>query len=147
MPDSSPGLRRAARRLLAAEAGGEERSAEHLAAASGRLLDRLSERLAEVIGPAGVQALVLRALKLHTREFPFLDERIVPQDQGDSPDERLRACLHQQEPHVITNVSTALFATVMGLLVTIIGERLAGSLLREVWPEIASDAELQETEE
>jgi len=61
---ATPRLRRAATRLLAHEAGGEPATSEALAAAAGRLLDRLSARLAEVIGPLGVEAIFLRAVKL-----------------------------------------------------------------------------------
>ena len=75
---ATPRLRRVARRLLAHEAGGAPATSEALAAASARVLDRLSRRLAEVIGPAGVEAILLRAVTLRKAEFPFLDERIVP---------------------------------------------------------------------
>lgn len=148
MPKVMSRLRRAAGRAVAIEAGDGERTAEDLAAASGRLLDRLSGRLAEVIGPAGVQALFLRALKLQARDSPFLDERVLVRAEGESAGERLHACLRQQEPRAITDAATGLFATFMDLLVTVIGERLGWSLLREALPEsVGSDAELQETEE
>ena len=113
---ATPRFRRVATRLLAHEAGGEPIQSETLAAASARLLDRMSYRLAEVIGPAGVQALLLRAVKLRKREFAFLDERIVPRAQGDSVAEPLRACLQQQDPEVIQEVSVMLVATFIGLL-------------------------------
>ena len=47
---ATPRLRQIATRLLAHEMGGEPATAASLAAASGRLLDRLSFRLAEVAG-------------------------------------------------------------------------------------------------
>lgn len=59
---ATPRLRHAAVRLLAHEAGGEPATSEALAAASARLHDRLSTRLAEVIGSDGVQAIFLRAV-------------------------------------------------------------------------------------
>jgi hypothetical protein len=141
-------LRRAATRLLAHEAGGEPATSETLAAASGRLLDRLSYRLAEVIGPAGVQAIFLRAVKLRKREFAFLDERIVPRELGDALATQLRDCLREQEPHVIREVSVILFATFAGLLATVIGDRLSWSLLHQIWPDtLRPDADLQEAAE
>jgi hypothetical protein len=148
MRDATSRLRRAATRLLAHEAGAEATTSEVLSAASGRLLDRLSHRLAEVIGPAGVEAIFLRAVKLRKPEFPFLDERIVPRVPGESLAEPLRACLREREPEVIREVSVALFATFAGLLETVIGDRLAWSLLQQVGPDpLLPEAELLEAEE
>jgi hypothetical protein len=140
-------LCRVATRLLAHEAGGEPATSETLAAASGRLLDRLSNRLAEIIGPVGVEAIFLRAVKLRTSEFAFLDERIIPRELGDVLAQQLRDCLLEQEPSVIREVSVVLFATFAGLLATVIGDRLSWSLLRQIWPDILAEADLQEAEE
>jgi hypothetical protein len=140
--------RRAATRLLAHEAGAEPSTSENLAAASARLLDRLSRRLAQVIGQAGVKAVFLRAVNLRKREFPFLDEGIVPLERGEGMAEPLRACLQKQTPEVIREVSVTLFATFAGVLVTVIGDRLTLSLLQQIWPDtLLPEAELQETEE
>lgn len=141
-------LRRAATRLLAHEAGGEPATSETLAAASARLLDRLAHRVALVIGPVGVQAIFRRAVKLRKPEFAFLDERIIPPERGDSLAEPLRACLREQEPEVIQEVSVILFATFAGLLANVIGDRLTWSLLQQIWPDtLLPDTELQEAEE
>lgn len=147
MPYATPSLRRIATRLLAHEMGGQPATAESLAAASVQLLDRLSARLAEVIGPAGVQAIFLRAVKLRKPEFPFLEERLVPQGSGQGLAESLRAHLQGQEPEAIQEVSVILFATFAGLLATVIGDRLTRSLLQQIWPDTLPEAELQETEE
>jgi hypothetical protein len=139
MNHATPRLRRAMMQLFRHEAGGDQGSSEDMAAVSARLLDRMSQRLSEVIGRAGVEALLLRAVKLRKADFPFLDERT-----SDS----LRACLQEQPPAVIREVSVALFATVAGLLATVIGERLAWGLLRDVWPEtLRSETEFQEAPE
>ena len=140
-------LRRVAARLLAGEAGGEPATSETLVAASSRLLDRLSHRLAEVIGPAGVEAILLRAVKLRRAEYSFLDEAIVPRARGESLAEPLRACLRDQPPEVVQEVSVILFATVVGLLAFVIGDRLAWSLLQQIWPDTLPQAEWQEAEE
>lgn len=145
---ATPLLCRAATRLLAHEAGGEPATSETLAAASGRLLDRLTDRLAEVLGPVGVQAIFLRAVKLRKSEFAFLDERIVPRERGDSLAQQLRDCLREQEPNVIQEVSVILFATFAGLLATVIGDRLSWSLLHQIWPDtLPAEADLQEAAE
>ncbi len=127
--------------------GGQPATSESLAAASAELLDRLSVRLSEVIGPAGVQAIFLRAVKLRKPEFPFLEERIVPQGSGPGLGESLRAHLQGQEPEAIQEASVILFATFAGLLATVIGDRLTRSLLQQIWPDTLPEAELQETEE
>ncbi len=145
---ATPHLRRAAMRLLARETGGAPATAEILAAASGRLLDTLFQRLAQVIGPAGVRSILLRAVKLRQAEFAFLDERIVSGDGGASLTEPLRACLQEHEPEVIREVAVTLFATVAGLLANVIGDRLTWSLLEQIWPDtLPPRSEVQETEE
>ena len=144
---ATPPLRRIAARLLAHEMSGQPATSETLAAASGRLLERLSARLAEVIGPAGVRAIFLRAVKLRTPEFPFLDARAVPQSPGERLAEPLRARLQEQPPETIQEASVILFATFAGLLAAVIGDRLTGSLLQQIWPDTLPEAELQETEE
>jgi hypothetical protein len=144
--EGPPHLRRSAIWLLVHEAGGERATSEHLAEASARLLEKLSEHLAQVIGRAGIEALWLRAVKLRKSEFPFLDERLLSRDHA-RPGEPLRACLQEQQPEVIREAWGALFATVVGLLTTVIGDRLARALLQGAWPEtLFSDAEPQETD-
>jgi hypothetical protein len=145
---ATPRLRRAATRLLTHEAGGQPATSENLAAASGRLLDALSQQLAHVIGDSGVQAVFLRAVNLCRSEFPFLDARTLDPEPGQGMAEPLRAGLQAQAPEVIRAATVTLFATVAGLLATVIGDRLAWSLLQQVWPHtLISEAGLQETEE
>jgi hypothetical protein len=144
----TPRFRRVAIRLLAHEAGEEPTTSDVLASAAARLLDKLTRRLAEVIGPAGVQAIFVRAVKLQRPEFAFLDERIVPGERGGSPAESLGACLREQDPEVVQEISVILFATFVGLLATVIGERLSLSLLQQSWPDtLLPDTERQEAEE
>lgn len=146
---ATPRLRRAATRLLAQETGGGPATSESLAAASGRLLDKLSQGLAQVIGPAGVQSIFLRTVRLRKSEFPFLDERIVPSASRGSLAEPLHACLQEHEPEVIREASVALFATFAGLLANVIGDRLTWSLLQQIWSDtlLPRTELLQETEQ
>ena len=144
---ATPRLRDAVTQLLALEIGGAPATTETLAAASGRLLDKLSRQLAQVIGPAGVQSILLRAVRLRQSEFAFLDTRIVPGDSRASLAEPFRACLLEQEPEVIREVSITLFATFTGLLGTLIGDRLTWNLLRQIWPDtLLPRTEHRETE-
>jgi hypothetical protein len=129
-------------RLLAHEAGEDPGTSEHLAAASGRLMDRLLEHLARVIGRAGIEALWFRAVKLRKPAFPFLDEGILARENT----KPLRVCLQEQEPEVIREVAVMLFATIAGLLETVVGEALTWKLLQSAWPDILlGKAGLQET--
>jgi hypothetical protein len=131
----TPRMRPALTRLLIHEAGGDGANSQELAAASGRLLDRLSERLSVVIGRAGVEAILLRAVKLRKVDSPFLDERMFSREQDGRAGDFLRACLQEQASDTVREASVTLFATFAGLLATVIGEKLARSLLRDVWPE------------
>lgn len=145
---ATPRLRRAVAQLLALETSGAPATAETLAAAAGRLLDTLCQRLADVIGPAGVQSILQRAVKLGKSEFAFLDERIVPGESRDSLAEPLRAALQEHEPDVIREVSVTLFATFLGLLANVIGDRLTWSLLQQSWPDtLLPRTDRQEIEE
>ena len=144
---AKPHLRHAAMRLLAHEGGGDRTTSEHLAAASARVLDRLSAHLARVIGRAGMEALWFRAVKLRKPEFPFLDERILA-TENTGPGKPLSACLQEQEPEVIREVAVMLFATIAGLLATVVGEALAWKLVQSAWPDILSgEGDLQEVQE
>ena len=145
---ATPRLRRAAVLLLAQETAGAPATSETLAAASGHLLDTLSQRLADVIGPAGVHAVFLRAIRLQQSEFPFLDERIFHSDNRESLTEHLRACLQEHAPDLIRAASVMLFATVTGLLANVIGDRLTWSLLAQIWPDtVLPGSKPQETQE
>ena len=145
---TTPRLRRAATRLLAKETDGAPATSERFAAASGRLLETLCQRLAQVLGPAGVRSILLRAVKLRRPEFAFLDERIVSGDDADSLAEPLRVCLREHEPEVIRTVWVSLFATFGGLLANVVGEELTWSLLQQTWPEtLLLEPEAEETEE
>jgi hypothetical protein len=132
---ATPRLRGAAARLLEHEAGGDQATAEELAAAAGRLLEGLWQRLAQVIGPGGVEAILLRTVALRRVEFPVLDQGIVPGRNSERPGEVFRTRLQPLEPDVIKNVSIILVATFVGLVATVIGDRLAWSLVRDLWPD------------
>lgn len=142
-------LRRILLRCLANEGGGDQAPSAARAVAAGRLLERMVERLSFVIGSLGVRALLLRALALSRREFAFLDgEHLVPLERSDGLGEPLRACLEAQAPDVVTKATLTVFTTVVDLLVSAIGSRLAWNLLRDVWPDsLRPDIEPQENEE
>jgi hypothetical protein len=134
MQYATPRLRQAALELLARESGGNGAGSDILAGASGRVLDELSRQLAQVIGRAGVQALLLRAIRLQKIKYPLLDESLLsPRDE--TAGEAFRLCLLGEKPEMITEISVNLVATFGGLLAVLIGDRLAWNLLREAWPD------------
>lgn len=147
--DREQGLRRSLAHLLEHEAGKDSVTSAARAAAAGRLLDRLCEELGSVIGSLGVRALVLRAVALGRPRFPFLDGAglgAVPPTE--SMGEPFRVCLEPEDPEVVTDAALTVFAAVVDLLVTAIGERLAWRLLRDVWPEaLRPQAVARENEE
>ena len=138
-------VRRALTQLLEHETGAGPTTSAVAAAAAGRVLERLSERLSLVLGSIGVNALVLRAVVLSKPEFPFLRTHVVPLVRGEGVGEALRTCLHEQEPEVIKEASVTILVTVMSLLVRALGERLTWSLLKQTWPDaLPPESEFQE---
>src|SRR5438034_11541331 len=133
---ATPHLRQTAMQLLALGTARAPVTYDQLAAASGLLLEKLSQELADVIGPGGVQSILRRAVKLMPPEFAFLDERIVLGADPAGLAEALRARLQEHEPELKREASASLFATFAGLLAHVIGDRLMWSLLRHVWPEL-----------
>ena len=120
-------------RLIDHEVGMGQATSYDLAAASGRLLGRLSQRMTQIIGPAGVEAIFSRAIKIRKAEFPYLDG--LNALESDSIEQSLRDRLQELEPHVIRSTSVILMATFSGLLATVIGERLTWSIIRDLWPD------------
>lgn len=124
-------LRQTVANILVQEAG-RDADASTVAAAASRLYDRLVEQLTPLIGARGVDAIVARSLHLTRREFPWLQE--FP-DSGDSDDlcaqNRLR--LEQQDAATAADATAAAFATLVALLVALIGWGLTGRLVQAAW--------------
>ena len=125
-----------ARRLLAHE--GVVGGADGYAGAAGRVYEKLHAHLAPLVGPAGVQALLVRSVKLRHTEFSFLEVAVLDSSTT------LRECLQAQEPAVAIESAAALFGTFFALINTFIGERLTAQVLRSAWPTI-EEASLRET--
>ena len=115
-----------ARRLLAHESQ-SGRAAESVTAA-GCVYDKLEAHLGPLVGVAGVQALLVRSVKLTRVEFPFLNVEAL---KGSS---KLQDCFRAQDPAVVTAAAVAVFGTFFALITTFIGERLTTQALRSAWP-------------
>ena len=136
-------LRQLALKVLSQHAGSAT-GAEALAAAARRAYDDLARVSAPLIGQVGVEALTGRALHLAQREYPWLVQTDEP-EQADGPFTHLIVCLERQDPAVATEAAGTVFATLTGLLVTLIGEPLTVGLLRKAWPEAFSGASTEGT--
>jgi hypothetical protein len=129
-----------AKRLLEHErpSGG---SASERAAAAVRVYEKLFERLSPVIGVAGMRAVLARSATLTKVEFPCFEAGIG----GDEPAKLLHACLVTLDEAAATAGATALYATLLGLLNSFIGERLVWQVLRSAFPGI-DESKPKETE-
>jgi len=119
-----------AKRVLASE-GAPWSSSEECAAAAWRVYEKLNARLSPLLGLAGVQALMVRSVKLAQAEFPSLAE--VATAEGLT---RLGSCLQALDPSIAAEAAAALFGTFLELMTTFIGERLTVLVLRSAWPAI-----------
>ena len=104
------------------------------AAAAERVFEKLSHRLAQLITPVGAEALLMRAVHLSRVDFPFLG--VVPRTPNThiSLIERLREAAAAVEPSEAHEGFVGVLGTLIGLLVSFIGEDLTFRLLRDVWP-------------
>src|SRR5664279_951134 len=122
------------KRLLASE-GAPWSSSEECAAATWRVYEKLSARLAPLLGSAGVQALFVRSAKLAQPEFAALAEVATPEGLT-----RLGSCLQALGPAIGAEAAATLFGTFLDLMTTFIGERLTVLVLRSAWPAIEETA-------
>lgn len=107
--------------------------AETTGAAVRRLHATLVSALAPVLGAAGVQALFARSTRLVRRDFPALDTLLGPEKPP--PDvERLAACLDQLPREPGQDAAIGLYATLVALLATFIGDPLSEQLVKAAFP-------------
>ena len=123
-----------ARWLLAREMDDRQDPAA-LSDAADRASQKLCQRLTMLVTPAGSHALLARALHLARAEFPFLEGV-----QACPPPEiclvGVRERVHGVEPALAQHGLAAILASLIGLLITFIGEDLALRLVRDVWPDV-----------
>ena len=131
MDQATPALRNLARRLLALEVNQTERLYQEMQAAL-RVFEKLRSYLFKMVGSAGFQALLARAVVLATAEVGWLK---VVRVQDDTTLQGFQEAAQQQPAKAVTLGSTVLLAQLLGLLVTFIGEALTLRLVQEVWPE------------
>ena len=104
--------------------------------AADRACRKFGERLALLVTPAGSEALLARAIHLARTDFPMFDQQRTTRTV-EVLTQRLREHsngVHSNQEH---DDSTAVFATLIALVVSFIGEGLTMRLLRDVWPELS----------
>jgi hypothetical protein len=136
-----PAVRRLGRRLLLREleqeaAGGDRRrDVAAVAVAAERATRKLAQPLRRLVGVAGCQALLTRALHTAGWEWPLLDRvRAVATPAGGLED--LGAALQGTDPARARAALGAVLAHLVWLLVTFVGADLALRAVREAWPDV-----------
>ena len=138
MEQATPTVRNLVRLLLAHEAGAnrsEPAGGEVNAALS--VLVKLRAHLSTLVGIAGFDALLTRALALARTEASWLRAVRV---QAGATLEGFSETAQKQPAEAVAEGSAALLAQLLGLLVTFIGEALTLHLVKDIWPEARLDA-------
>ena len=130
MKQTTPETRDLAHKLLAQEAGGSVVS-ETASQMAERSFEKLRLHLTKLVGLAGFQALLSRALALAKAEVPWLEGVRV---KADGSLEGLGEAAQQQDAEAAARGSATLLAQLLALLMTFIGEYLTLRLMRDVWP-------------
>ena len=130
MKRPSPAQRETATRLLAHE-GAASGADDAVAAAAGRVYDKLHLHLAPLLGSIGVQSLFVRSAKLTPDELTGLADVSILKGST-----KLREHWQAQGSAVDADAAAALFGNFLSLLTTFIGERLVIQVLRSAWPTI-----------
>lgn len=136
-----PADMRVARRILAHEMG-DRQGLVGLSEGAEQASRKMAGVLIGLVSAVGSQALFARALYLSRAEFPFL----VGVRAGTSPEsnlEGLRASLEGVEVERAREGVASVLASLIGLMITFLGENLTWRLLGRAWPEaLLSDDEV-----
>jgi hypothetical protein len=118
---------------------GVETETRGLSATGDIVCQKLCERLARLISPAGSRAMLSRALHLARPEFLFLERVRVGREGFEGLEQALRDVEASAADHALLTVSTSL----IDLLVGVIGEELTLALVAEVLPDLPLREPLQ----
>ncbi|MBI2864568.1 MAG: hypothetical protein HYX94_08425 [Chloroflexi bacterium] len=132
-----------ARRFLVHEAKGvESPSVGVLADAAERACQKIHQQVADLIGPAGVNALMARALHL-AKVDPSLEKGALDGVEVAIPSHKDGACLkglHEsvkgRDPAGVSRSLTALLANFIFLLGTFVGQDIAQRQMAQIWPDV-----------
>jgi hypothetical protein len=136
MRQATPQLRDLTRRLFAYQITRSPGPAD-LAEVMEGLCQQLRQRLDPLIGDGGFTALLKRAVKLANQEFAWLQPDSIGDDPGCSLKALADAAARGRSGKEARASLELVFANVVWLLVTFIGEDLVLRLAQEIWPEVA----------
>lgn len=136
MEQATPAIRDLARFLLALEASRSEHAGREAPAALSVFV-KLRSHLSNLVGVAGFQALLSRALALARKEADWLETVRV---QADTMLAGFGETAQELPAQTVTEGSAVLLAQLLGLLITFIGEALTLRLVADVWPEAQGNA-------
>jgi hypothetical protein len=111
---------------------------ENAADVAVNLWTQLASQLISIVGEGGFDSLYARSVFLSQSKFPWLSTDL----SFDQPDHRfaeLKSNLEKQSSVQASEASILLLITFTDILVTLIGEQLASSILRSAWGNDASD--------
>lgn len=132
-----PRMRDLAQRLLTHESA-EGNTSEPPGSATFRVYEKLRQRLGELAGTAGFQALASRALALAKSEDPSLGPvRVAPDGKLDGMS-AVESAINTEKDRVHEG-GVVLISRLLGLLLIFLGEALTMNLIRDVWPDAALD--------
>lgn len=134
MKQATPALRELARRLLEQEREGRQ-GARELVDATKRVGQKLRGHLAKLIGSAGFEALLSRALALARAEHPAL-QGVEAAAEGETSLKGLGEAFRGRGPAEIEAASVAVLANLLWLLATFIGNDLTVRLVHTIWPQV-----------
>lgn len=129
-------LREIARRVLSAHAASRGRTAAASPEAMEQACGALYRILETAMGPAGLDALVGRAIQLASREYPWL-ATVKPGPAAECPLSGLAEAVDGIGTEEAAEAYAALLANIVTLLVTFIGEDLTLRFERHAWPNVS----------
>jgi hypothetical protein len=135
MNQATARMRDLAERLIAYETAGNKSSGSTTRVAF-PVCEALRPPLATLMGSAGFNALLARALARAMAEVPSL--RAV-QVNADGCLDVVEKPVLQADAQALSRDSVVLVAQLLGLLVDFIGENLTLRIVRDVWPKVALD--------
>ena len=132
-----PEMRDLAQRLLAYEANADG-SSEPVGSTTLRVYEKLHQSLGELAGTAGFQSLASRALTLARSEVPSLSAVQVAADGNLQDMSAIEPPINAEKARVHEG-GVILISRLLGLLLIFLGEALTMNLVRDVWPDAASE--------
>jgi len=132
-----PEMRDLAQRLLAYEANADG-SSEPVGSTTLRVYEKLRQSLGELAGTAGFQSLASRALTLARSEVPSLSAVQVAADGNLQDMSAIEPPINAEKDRV-HEAGVILISRLLGLLLIFLGEALTMNLVRDMWPDAASE--------